>query len=144
MTVERYDAAKTYTVIYYDANQKYYYLKRFIAELNEKPQVFIDETEGSYMVSISDDDYPQVKIIFGGQNEGRPDELIDAEEFIGVKSHGAKGKRLTTYETVKIEFIEPLQKDTVVEDEQAEETDEDVNPEIEVEDDDDNSQMELF
>lgn len=144
MTVERYDAAKTYTVIYYDANQKYYYLKRFIAELNEKPQVFIDETEGSYMVSISDDDYPQVKIIFGGQNEGRPDELIDAEEFIGVKSHRAKGKRLTTYETVKIEFIEPLQKDTVVEDEQAEETDEDVNPEIEVEDDDDNSQMELF
>ena len=29
------------------------------------------------------------------------------DEFIGLKSHRAKGKRITTYEVAKLEFIEP-------------------------------------
>jgi topoisomerase-4 subunit A len=33
--------------------------------------------------------------------------VIDAEEFIGVKSFKAKGKRITTYELAEIREIEP-------------------------------------
>jgi hypothetical protein len=36
------------------------------------------------------------------------DELIRVDEFIGVKSEKAKGKRLTNHITRKIEFVEPL------------------------------------
>ncbi|MEG0499593.1 MAG: hypothetical protein RR550_00545, partial [Rikenellaceae bacterium] len=41
-------------------------------------------------------------------NKNRPADIIDVESFIGVKSHKAKGKRITTYETAKITFIEPV------------------------------------
>ena len=33
--------------------------------------------------------------------------VIDAEEYIGVKSYKAKGKRVTTFEVDTIEEIEP-------------------------------------
>jgi topoisomerase-4 subunit A len=33
--------------------------------------------------------------------------MVDVDEFITVKSHRAKGKRLTTYEVATLRFIEP-------------------------------------
>jgi topoisomerase-4 subunit A len=33
--------------------------------------------------------------------------MVDVDEFIAVKSHRAKGKRLTTYEVASLRFIEP-------------------------------------
>lgn len=49
----------------------------------------------------------QLEITFGGQHEQRPVEMVDVDEFIAVKSHRAKGKRLTTYEVATLRFIEP-------------------------------------
>jgi topoisomerase-4 subunit A len=33
--------------------------------------------------------------------------MVDVDEFIGIKSHRAKGKRITTYEVASLTFIEP-------------------------------------
>lgn len=108
--IEKYKESKVFTAIHYDAEQQYFYLKRFnVAEMS-KPQTFISEYEGSYLVAISEDKHPQVKITFGGKDEKREPEIIDAEEFIGVKGISARGKRLTTYQTKEICFIEPLAK----------------------------------
>jgi topoisomerase-4 subunit A len=49
----------------------------------------------------------QLEVTFGGQHEQRPVEMIDVDEFIAVKSHRAKGKRITTYEVATLRFIEP-------------------------------------
>lgn len=49
----------------------------------------------------------ELEITFGGQHESRPVEMVDVEGFIAVKSHRAKGKRLTTYEVASLQFIEP-------------------------------------
>lgn len=49
----------------------------------------------------------KLQIDFGGQHAQRPQEIIDVDEFIGIKSHRAKGKRLTTYEVAMLTFIEP-------------------------------------
>ena len=86
---------------------------------------------------ITAEKYPQLKIEFSGKHKEREDELVDVDEFIAVKSHRAKGKRLTTFEVGKIIEAEPLQKE---EDEsQPSENDSDSD------DDEDNgtSQMEL-
>lgn len=32
---------------------------------------------------------------------------MDVDEFVGVKSHRAKGKRLTTYDVAALRFVEP-------------------------------------
>lgn len=70
---------------------------------------------------MNDDDYPQLEVTFGGANASRPAEHIDVEEFIGVKSSKAKGKRVSTYEVAKLEFIEPLDKAPEPDEEELEE-----------------------
>ena len=44
---------------------------------------------------------------YGGPDEFRGSEDIDAEQFIAVKGFKAKGKRLTTYQIESIVELEP-------------------------------------
>jgi len=113
--VEKYDGGRVYSVVYFDGEQNYYYVKRFAAEQSDKMQSFVDETAGSHLTAISGDRYPQLLVGYGGAHAGRPDDAIDVEAFIGVKSHRAKGKRLTTLTVERIAFGEPLDKDPVPE-----------------------------
>ncbi|MEG1554791.1 MAG: DNA gyrase/topoisomerase IV subunit A [Rikenellaceae bacterium] len=112
-TVEKFDLNTIYSVVYFDATQRYYYLKRFKVEDDGKMQQFVDVEDGSYMVAISKDEYPLLHVSYGGVNRGRPAEDIDVDEFIGVKSCRAKGKRLSIYKIETVEFVEPLQKGDV-------------------------------
>lgn len=115
LSINKYDKDIVYTAIYFDAEQKYYYLKRFTLEPSAGIQSFIDEDNpNSYLIELCTETYPQVEISFGGKHAKRENEKIDAEEFIGVKSFRAKGKRLTTFEVAKVQFIEPLQKQEVL------------------------------
>ena len=110
--VEKYDGDRVYSVVYYDGEQKYYYLKRFTAEVSEKLQQFVDEdAAGTRFVGISGDAYPCLEVTYGGHNAGRPSDRIDVEAFIGVKSHRAKGKRVTTLEVGKLAFVEPFDRE---------------------------------
>ena len=106
--VEKWDENKVYTVIYYDKEQKYYYLKRFVTENNGREFPFLPEDSETEFVAISDQIYPRFKITFGGKHKTREAEEIEAEEFIAVKGCKAKGKRLSTYEIAKVEELEPL------------------------------------
>lgn len=58
-------------------------------------------------VAMTDRTGATLEVVFGGQNESRPTEMVDVDEFIGIKSHRAKGKRITTYEVATLRFIEP-------------------------------------
>ena len=49
--------------------------------------------------------------MFGGNDAFRDPLIIDAEEFIGVKSFKAKGKRISTYTVETINELEPLRKE---------------------------------
>lgn len=112
LLIEKYNPEKVFSTVYFDAEQKYYYLKRFTFEPTEKGYNFVDEENPeSKLVLLSGETYPQFKIIFGGKHAKRPPELIDVEQFIAVKSARAKGKRLTTFEVEQIVEIEPLQKE---------------------------------
>lgn len=109
--IEQFDAEKVFSATYYDAEQKYFYLKRFTFEESVNHQCFIDESEGSYLIELSEDDYPQLEVTFKGKHAKREPELVDVEEFIGVKSFRAKGKRVSTLDVGTLKFIEPLEKD---------------------------------
>lgn len=105
--VERYREERIYSLCYYDGEQEYYYLKRFQLEKGDKTQYFLDEGAPMRFVAITDKAGAKLAVEFGGQHEQRPMEIIDVDEFIGLKSHRAKGKRITTYEVAKLTFIEP-------------------------------------
>ena len=108
---ERFEADKVWSAVFFDAEQQYYYLKRFRFEDSGKLNSIIGETEGSRLVCLSDEKHPRFEVVFGGKYEARPAEVIVADEFIGEKSYKARGKRITTFEVKEIREIEPLERE---------------------------------
>lgn len=108
LIIEKFDPNKVWTVALWDAEQKFYYLKRFQLEASQKKQSFLGENADSRLMIMTDTDYPRIEVVFGGNDAYREALVVDAEEFIGVKSFRAKGKRLTTYEVETINELEPL------------------------------------
>ena len=118
--IEKLVPGKTFTAIYFDGQQKCFYVKRFSFDLSDNtPVSFISAGKGSYLVAISQDKYPQIEITFGGKYEHRTPELIDAEEFIGKKGLQAKGKKLSQYDVKEARFTEPLDKEENTEEGEA-------------------------
>jgi topoisomerase-4 subunit A len=111
--IEKFDPQKVFSAIYFEASTATFYLKRFQIEeetpINKKVD-FIGESLGNYLVSISQDWLPQLKVTFDpvANKKELPEMIFSAAEFIGIKSAKAKGKRITTKIPGKIEFIEPL------------------------------------
>jgi len=110
LIIEKFRPGKVYSVLYWDAAQKFYYVKRFIIEESEKLQCFINEDPDSKLISLTEVEYPRFEIHFGGKNKDRGNEIIEVAEFIGVKSYKAKGKRITSYMVENIHEIEPVVK----------------------------------
>ena len=108
MRIEKYDADKVWTAILYDAdNQGYPYIKRFQMDAKKNKQNWLSENPASQLLLFTDTPYPRIKVTYGGADEFRGSEEIDAEQFIAVKGYKAKGKRLTTYQIGSIEELEP-------------------------------------
>ena len=111
LKIEKLDINKIYTALYYDKAVGAFYIKRFSFDVSDNtPVCFIADSKGSYLVALSDDKHPQAEVTFGGKNENRLPELIDAEEFIAKKGLQAKGKKVSQYDVKTVEFTEPLHK----------------------------------
>lgn len=108
LIIEKFDERKVWSAVFFDAEQQFYYLKRFRFEETTKILSFIGETAGSCLVALSCERHPRFEILFGGKYVNRPAEVIQADGFIAEKSYKARGKRLTTYEVKKIREIDPL------------------------------------
>jgi topoisomerase-4 subunit A len=113
LIIEKWRPGKVYSAVYWDADQKFYYVKRFTIEESEKPQCFINEHPESKLYSLTEVEYPRFEISFGGKHKDRDNEIIEVAEFIGVKSFKAKGKRLTSFMVDNIMEIEPVIKKEV-------------------------------
>ena len=103
--VGRYSPDRVYSLCYYDQGQQYYYMKRFTAELSDRMQDFLDPEDR--FVCMTERAGAKLEITYKGAHASRPADLVDVDEFVGVKSHRAKGKRLTTYEVDTLRMIEP-------------------------------------
>ncbi|MDR3261488.1 MAG: DNA gyrase/topoisomerase IV subunit A [Tannerella sp.] len=108
LVIERFDNRKIWTAILYDADQKYPYLKRFPLEVSSKKQNFLGDHPGNTLYLLTDEDYPRIEVVLGGNDSFRGSLTLDAEQFVGVKSFKAKGKRVTTYEIATVNELEPL------------------------------------
>jgi topoisomerase-4 subunit A len=111
LMLHKFTPGRVYSAVYYDGEQKYYYVKRFAAEPSDKPASFIDEHPKSQLILLSGHFYPRIEIRFGGTHKKRDPEIIEISDFIAVKGWKAKGKRLTTYEVKEIVELEPLRFD---------------------------------
>ncbi|MDG1135445.1 MAG: DNA gyrase/topoisomerase IV subunit A [Bacteroidales bacterium] len=110
--VTKFDHNKIITAVYYETDQKKYYVKRFKLSENtpiNKTVNFIGDEKRSKLITWSDDYLPMLQ--FEIKKKGNSDtelEVIPISDFIGIKSHKAKGKRLSNFNLKKITFIDPL------------------------------------
>ncbi len=109
LRIEKYDAAKVWCAVLYDAEQQNYpYIKRFCFEAGSKHQNFMGENRESRLLLLTDTPFPRLQVGFGGGDAFRDAMEVDAESFIAVKGFKAKGKRLTTWTLGEVKELEPL------------------------------------
>jgi topoisomerase-4 subunit A len=118
--IEKFDPHKVWTAALYDAEQQNYpYLKRFSFEPSARKLNYMGENRDSKLILLTDEYYPRLEVVFGGDDNFREPMVIEADEFIGIKSYKAKGKRLTTYEIKTINELEPTKTYTPPQEEQT-------------------------
>ncbi len=105
--VERYMPNRVYSVAYFDSEQSYYYMKRFELESGDKVQQFLDEGGKDNFVAMCDCLGAKLRLSYKGAHATRPEDEFDVDSFISVKSHRAKGKRVSTLDVAGVSFVEP-------------------------------------
>ena len=111
IVLEKLDAKKPVSAIYWDGAKSKYYVKRFLVEPSDKKVSFISDSNGSYLEVVSTDCLPVAEIEFVKERnkDQRPNLKINFEEFISVKGLKAQGNRLTTYKVKTINMLASLE-----------------------------------
>ncbi len=110
--IEKFNEHKEWTLALWDADQKFYYLKRFTLDASTRTLSLLGENKNSRMVLLTDAKDAVLEIVFAGGDGFREALTVDAADFIGVKSYKAKGKRLTTFEVGEIRDVTPEKEET--------------------------------
>ena len=124
LRIEKFRPHAVWTAVLFDADQGYVYVKRFEFEPSVRRQNFIGGNADSRLMLLTDKRYPRFDVKFGGGDSFRENIVIDAEEFIGVKSFKAKGKRISNHMVEAVTEIEPRE---VPEDEEVETADAEID-----------------
>ncbi len=121
LRIEKHQPKKLWTAVYYDAEQKHHYIKRFSIEAEQKRELILGENPKNELLLLTDTYYPRLLI---GKKE-KDGEIrtteIDVEEFALVKSIRARGKRIAPYPIDQVEELAPMKPSPTFEEEHAEE-----------------------
>ncbi|MDR0962224.1 MAG: DNA gyrase/topoisomerase IV subunit A [Mediterranea sp.] len=142
--LEKYDSAKVWTAVLYDADlQNYPYVKRFNADASVRRQNFLGDNKKSRLILLTDEPYPRLEVVFGELDDFRAPLTIEVSEFTVVRGVKAHGRRLTTYAVEAVNELEPVQRpETPIEDREDEEAETDNTDNFTPESED--GQMTLF
>jgi len=112
--IRKFDADEIFSVVYIEGETQKMYLKRFSIEAETKLNTrisFIGEHPEAKYLGRSVDELPRLLLSYKVSDAGNsfPDDEVNVEEFIGIKSYKAKGKRLSTREIDSWQFLEPYE-----------------------------------
>ena len=124
LRIEKYAPEKVWSLALWNAEQGFYYAKRFVLDATQKTQSFLGDNPSNRMLLLSDRSEAMFRILFADENREPLD--IVMEDFIEAKSPKAKGKRLTTLEVKDIIDITP-EPEPEEEDENSNETEADTD-----------------
>lgn len=121
LRIEKHQPKKLWTAVYYDAEQKHHYIKRFYIEEEQKRELILGENPKNELLLLTDTYYPRL-LIGKKEKDGevRTTE-IDVEEFALVKSIRARGKRIAPYPIDQVEELAPAKPSPTFEEEHSEE-----------------------
>ena len=112
--IRKFDPDDIFSVVYIEGETQKMYLKRFCIERDIKLNTrcsFIGEHEAAKYLSCSTDVMPRLLLSYQVSEAGNsfPDDEVNVEEFIAIKSYKAKGKRLSNREIERYEWLEPFE-----------------------------------
>ena len=98
--IEKYNKDKVWSLAMWNAEQNYYYAKRFYLDAQAKTQNLLGTDSNNKIIILTDRENP----IFEAKttDNNKPSIEIIMSDFIDIKSAKAKGKRITTLEVTEI------------------------------------------
>ncbi len=95
-------------VLYFDQESTFYYLKRFNVEFSDKNIYFLNEDESQKLIDLTCFNDSLIHIKYPESKRRKiTEETIKLEEFVGVKSFKAKGKRVSSQAIETLELQRP-------------------------------------
>lgn len=109
ISVEKWNAERPVSVVYYDGGKEEWYVKRFLPEASSKPVLFISDSEHSKLAFATSLYHPQARVKYNRRfknTRDREDDVIELKEFISVKGVKAQGNKLSSLPVTEV-FLEP-------------------------------------
>jgi topoisomerase-4 subunit A len=110
IVLEKWIPNKPLTAVYFEGEKERFYIKRFLVENENKEELIITEHPKSKLEMVSTDYRPVIEMEFNKirGKEVKPNQVINAEEFITVKGIKAQGNQLTPEKVKSINLLDPL------------------------------------
>ena len=109
ISVEKWEAERPVSVVYFDGEKEDWYVKRFLPEASTKPVLFISDNEHSRLAFATSFHHPQARVRYNKRfkhTRDKEDDILDVREFISVKGVKAQGNKLSSLPVTEV-FLEP-------------------------------------
>ncbi|GAB2554092.1 DNA gyrase/topoisomerase IV subunit A [Spirosoma areae] len=106
----KFDPETVLSSVYYEANQKAWYVKRFKVETTslDKKFSFIGDTKGSKNLVVTADRHPRIEIIHQVKDRGPLEKMtLEPEGFIDVRGWKALGNKLPFAKVKEVKLLTP-------------------------------------
>ena len=123
--IRKYNPKTIITIVYREAENGSYYVKRFTVDEFDRKLPFLEEGSGDEIVTYSVDTFPRLEVQYDeSSNKKIESEIVEISDFIAVKGYKAKGKRITTSAVKEFRWLDPLPEPEPEPDEQSDDSDE--------------------
>lgn len=120
LRIEKHQPLKLWTAVYYDAEQKLHYIKRFSIEAEAKRENILGDDPKNELLLLTDTYYPILELGKREKNGELKLTTLEVEDFALVKSIRARGKRIAPYLLDELRELEPQKPSPTFEEEAQE------------------------
>lgn len=116
--LEKFDPERVLSAVYYEANQKAWYVKRFKIETTtlDKKFSYIGDTKGSKLGAVTSDRYPRIELTYQLKDRAPVEKMVlEPEGFIDIRGWKALGSKLPYAKVKDVKLLAPR----VIEDKSA-------------------------
>ena len=106
----KFDPETVLSAVYYEANQKMWYVKRFKVETTtlDKKFSFIGDVKGSKSLAVTADRYPRIEMVHQVKDRGPVEKMVlEPEGFIDIRGWKALGKPLPFARVKDVKLLAP-------------------------------------
>ncbi|GAB3717853.1 DNA gyrase/topoisomerase IV subunit A [Spirosoma lituiforme] len=108
--LQKFDPETVLSAVYYEANQKAWYVKRFKVETTslDKKFSFIGDVKGSKSLVVTHDRYPRIEIVHQVKDRGPFESMVlEPEGFIDIRGWKALGNKLPFAKVKEVKLLPP-------------------------------------